>query len=164
MNRLAKESRIRADSKTGKAGTLVLWRTQQSLLPIEELARAAGLHIGLVEQLVEYGVVEPAPGSASPILFPIARSLGIDPVHFGVVMAVNMEVGLCHPPVGLNLYVASGISGLRITELTVAVWPWLLAMILFLVAVTYVPVISLWLPSLLGTGPTCAGDSSFWAE
>lgn len=87
----------------------------------------------------------------APILFPIARSLGIDPVHFGVVMAVNMEVGLCHPPVGLNLYVASGISRLGITELTVAVWPWLLAMILFLVAVTYVPVISLWLPRLLGT-------------
>lgn len=72
MKRTAKENRTRADSKTGKAGTLVLWRTQQSLLPIEELARAAGLHIRLVEQLVEYGVVEPAPGSDSPILFPVS--------------------------------------------------------------------------------------------
>ena len=72
MNRRAKENRIRAHSKAGKPGTLVLWRTQQPLLPMEELARAAGLHIGLVEQLVEYGVIEPAPGSASSILFPIA--------------------------------------------------------------------------------------------
>lgn len=72
MNRLAKEDRIRPESKSGTPGTLVLWRTQQSLLPIEELAREAGLHIGLVEQLVEYGIIEPAPDSASPILFPVA--------------------------------------------------------------------------------------------
>jgi C4-dicarboxylate transporter, DctM subunit len=88
----------------------------------------------------------------APILFPIARNLGVDPVHFGIVMAVNMEVGMCHPPVGLNLYVASGISRLGITELTIAVLPWLLAMILFLVAVTYVPALSLWLPRLVGAG------------
>lgn len=71
MTRLAKENPIRGNSKTGKPGALVLWRTQQSLLPIDELAHAAGLHIALVEQLVEYGVIEPAPGSA-PILFPVA--------------------------------------------------------------------------------------------
>ena len=53
----------------------------------------------------------------APILFPTAMRLGIDPVHFGILIDVNMEVGLCHPPVGLNLYVASGISGLGITEL-----------------------------------------------
>ncbi|NMG33380.1 TRAP transporter large permease subunit [Azoarcus sp. TTM-91] len=86
----------------------------------------------------------------APILFPIAIALGIDPVHFGIIMVVNMEVGLCHPPVGLNLYVASGITKMGITELTVAVWPWLLSMLVFLVLVTYVPAISLWLPRTLG--------------
>ncbi|MBV9065639.1 MAG: TRAP transporter large permease subunit [Methylobacteriaceae bacterium] len=86
----------------------------------------------------------------APILFPIATSLGVNPVHLGVLMAVNMEVGLCHPPVGLNLYVASGVAKMGITELTVAVWPWLLAMLIFLVVITYVQVISLWLPRALG--------------
>ena len=86
----------------------------------------------------------------APILFPIAKSLGVDPVHLGVLMAVNMEVGLCHPPVGLNLYVASGITKMGITELTGAVWPWLVAMLVFLVFVTYVPALSLALPHLLG--------------
>ncbi|RVU12609.1 TRAP transporter large permease [Methylobacterium oryzihabitans] len=86
----------------------------------------------------------------APILFPIAAKLGIDPVHFGILIVVNMEVGMCHPPVGLNLYVASGITRMGITELTVAVWPWLLTMLVFLVVVTYVPAISLWLPRMLG--------------
>ena len=85
----------------------------------------------------------------APILYPVAAKLGVDPVHLGILMAVNMEVGLCHPPVGLNLYVASGITKMGITELTVAVWPWLLTMIGFLVLVTYWPPLSLWLPHLL---------------
>jgi C4-dicarboxylate transporter DctM subunit len=86
----------------------------------------------------------------APILFPVAMALGIDPVHFGILITVNMEVGMCHPPVGLNLYVASGITRMGITELTVAVWPWLLTMLVFLVLVTYVPMLSLWLPRTLG--------------
>ncbi len=86
----------------------------------------------------------------SPILFPVAMKLGIDPVHFGIMMVVNMEVGMCHPPVGLNLYVASGITKMGITELTVAVWPWLLTMLVFLVVVTYWPGLSLWFPRMLG--------------
>ncbi len=85
----------------------------------------------------------------APILFPVAVKLGIDPVHFGILIVVNMEVGMCHPPVGLNLYVASGITKMGITELTVAVWPWLLTMLGFLVLVTYYPPLSLWLPNLL---------------
>jgi C4-dicarboxylate transporter DctM subunit len=68
----------------------------------------------------------------------------------GILIVVNMEVGMCHPPVGLNLYVASGVTKMGITELTIAVWPWLLAMIGFLILVTYVPSLSLWLPRLLG--------------
>ncbi|TXH61300.1 MAG: TRAP transporter large permease subunit [Thiothrix sp.] len=86
----------------------------------------------------------------APILFPMAMKLGIDPIHFGIIMVVNMEVGMCHPPVGLNLYVASGITKMGITELTIAVWPWLLTMLIFLVLVTYIPAISLWFPKLLG--------------
>jgi C4-dicarboxylate transporter DctM subunit len=86
----------------------------------------------------------------APILFPVAMKLGIDPVHFGIIMVVNMEVGMCHPPVGLNLYVASGITKMGITELTVAVWPWLLSMLGFLMVVTYWPGLSLWFPKWLG--------------
>ncbi|HEV8028903.1 MAG TPA: TRAP transporter large permease subunit [Stellaceae bacterium] len=86
----------------------------------------------------------------APILYPIVTKLGVDPVHFGILMAVNMEVGLCHPPVGLNLYVASGIAKMGISELTIAVLPWLLTMLVFLGVVTYWPGLSLWLPHLLG--------------
>ncbi len=86
----------------------------------------------------------------APILFPTAMKLGIDPVHFGILIDVNMEVGLCHPPVGLNLYVASGISGIGITELTKAVMPWLLTLLVFLVIVTYWPWLTLVLPRALG--------------
>jgi C4-dicarboxylate transporter, DctM subunit len=86
----------------------------------------------------------------APILFPVAMKLGIDPVHFGILIVVNMEVGMCHPPVGLNLYVASGITKMGITELTIAVWPWLLTMLCFLVIVTYWPALSIWLPTTLG--------------
>ncbi len=85
----------------------------------------------------------------APILFPVAMKLGIDPIHFGILITVNMEVGMCHPPVGLNLYVASGITKMGITELTVAVWPWLLTMLCFLMVVTYWPPLSTWLPNLL---------------
>ncbi len=86
----------------------------------------------------------------APILFPVAMKLGIDPVHFGIIMTVNMEIGMCHPPVGLNLYVASGITKMGITELTIAVWPWLVTMLVFLVIVTYWPALSIWLPQTLG--------------
>jgi len=85
----------------------------------------------------------------APILFPVAMKLGIDPIHFGIIMVVNMEVGMCHPPEGLNLYVASGITKMGITELTVAVMPWLLTMVGFLLLITYVPQITLWLPNLI---------------
>ncbi|MBV8379334.1 MAG: TRAP transporter large permease subunit [Paucibacter sp.] len=87
----------------------------------------------------------------APILFPVATKLGIDPVHFGILIVVNMEVGMCHPPVGLNLYVASGIAKMGITELTIAVWPWLLTMLVFLVLVTYWPTLTLALPHWLGS-------------
>lgn len=86
----------------------------------------------------------------APILYPLATKLGINPVHLGILMIVNTEVGLCHPPVGLNLYIASSIAKMGISEITISVLPWLCAMLIFLGLVTYVPEISLWLPHLLG--------------
>jgi C4-dicarboxylate transporter, DctM subunit len=86
----------------------------------------------------------------APILFPVAVQLGIDPIHFGILIVVNMEIGMCTPPVGLNLYVASGIAKMGMTELTKAVGPWLLTMLAFLALVTYVPSVSLWLPRMMG--------------
>jgi len=88
----------------------------------------------------------------APILFPVAMALGIDPVHFGIIMVVNMEIGMCTPPVGLNLYVASSIAKMGITDLTIAVMPWLLTMLGFLLIITYLPQISLWLPNYLFGG------------
>jgi C4-dicarboxylate transporter DctM subunit len=85
----------------------------------------------------------------APLLFPMAMQLGIDPIHLGVLMTVNMEIGMITPPVGLNLYVASGISRLGLTETTKACAPWILVMMAYLVLITYVPAISLWLPNLL---------------
>src|ERR1700682_5314503 len=91
----------------------------------------------------------------APILYPAAMVLGINPVHLGILIDVNMEVGLCHPPVGLNLYVASGISRVGITQLTKAVIPWLVTMLVFLVIVTYWPALSIWLPQQMGMmGPS----------
>ncbi len=85
----------------------------------------------------------------APLLFPMAMELGINPIHLGVLMTVNMEIGMITPPVGLNLYVASGISRLGLTETTKACAPWILVMLVYLMLITYVPQISLWLPNLL---------------
>ena len=86
----------------------------------------------------------------APILFPVAMALGIDPVHFGIIITVNMEIGMITPPVGLNLFVASGITKQGMTEMTIAVLPWLYTMLVFLIMVTYIPGISLFLPRMLG--------------
>jgi C4-dicarboxylate transporter DctM subunit len=85
----------------------------------------------------------------APILFPIAMQLGIDPVHLGIIMVVNMEIGLITPPVGLNLFVTSGITNMSVLEVVRAAMPWLGILLLFLILVTYVPIISTFLPDLL---------------
>ena len=82
----------------------------------------------------------------APILFPAAMTLGIDPVHLGIVYVVNMEIGMVTPPVGLNLFVASGITGMSLIEVVRASFSWLMILVAFLVFVTYVPEVSLWLP------------------
>jgi C4-dicarboxylate transporter DctM subunit len=86
----------------------------------------------------------------APIFFPIAMKLGIDPIHLGIVMVVNMEIGLVHPPVGLNLFVTSAVTGLTLGQTIRAALPWLSILLMFLILVTYVPFISLALPNWLG--------------
>ena len=86
----------------------------------------------------------------APILFPIAMQLGIDPIHLGIIMVVNMEIGLITPPTGLNLFVTSAVTGMPLTRVVRAVSPWLLVMLAFLILVTYVPFVSLALPNWLG--------------
>jgi C4-dicarboxylate transporter DctM subunit len=84
-----------------------------------------------------------------PLLLPIAMTLGIDPIHFGVIMVINMELGMITPPVGLNLFVAAGITGLSLKEVVVASLPWSATIVAGLLLVTYIPEISLWLPHLM---------------
>jgi C4-dicarboxylate transporter DctM subunit len=85
----------------------------------------------------------------APILFPIAVKLGIDPIHLGVIMVVNMEIGMITPPVGLNLFVTAGITGENLTWVLKAALPWLLILLVFLMLITYIPQISLWLPEYI---------------
>ena len=85
----------------------------------------------------------------APIVFPTAVQLGIDPIHLGIIMVVNMEIGMVTPPVGLNLFVASGITGMTLIEVVKASWKWLMVLLAFLITITYVPWISLFLPNLL---------------
>ncbi|MFZ5731990.1 MAG: TRAP transporter large permease [Pseudomonadota bacterium] len=85
----------------------------------------------------------------APIVFPTAVQLGIDPIHLGIIFVVNMEIGMVTPPVGLNLFVASGITGMPLVNVVAASWRWLMILLGFLVVVTYVPELSLWLPNLI---------------
>jgi C4-dicarboxylate transporter DctM subunit len=87
----------------------------------------------------------------APLVFPIAVQLGIDPIHLGIIMVVNMEIGMITPPVGLNLFVTAGVAGMSVMNVVRAALPWVSIMFLFLIIVTYVPVLSTWLPiSLMG--------------
>ncbi|MDH3002167.1 C4-dicarboxylate TRAP transporter large permease protein DctM [Pasteurella multocida] len=83
----------------------------------------------------------------APILFPIAVQLGIDPIHLGVIMVVNMEIGMITPPIGLNLFVASAVSKMPLTAVIRAATPWLMLLLAFLIAITYIPAISMALPN-----------------
>ena len=85
----------------------------------------------------------------APILFPIAVELGIDPIHLGIIMVVNMEIGMVTPPVGLNLFVTSGITDMTVLSVVRAALPWLGVLFVFLIIITYVPWISLLLPNAL---------------
>ena len=85
----------------------------------------------------------------APLFLPIVLQLNIDPIHFGIIMTVNMEIGMITPPVGLNLFVASGISGLSLWDVFKGAAPFMIIMLFALFIITYIPTISLWFPKLL---------------
>jgi len=84
----------------------------------------------------------------APLVFPIAIELGIDPIHLGIIMVVNMEIGMITPPVGLNLFVTAGVAKMSMLGVVKAAAPWLIIMFIFLIIVTYVPAVSTWLPTI----------------
>ncbi|BDR14143.1 TRAP transporter large permease [Vibrio sp. STUT-A11] len=85
----------------------------------------------------------------APLVFPIAIALGIDPIHLGIMMVVNMEIGMITPPVGLNLFVTAGVAKMSMMSVVKAALPWVAVMFLFLIIVTYIPWVSTWLPTML---------------
>ncbi len=85
----------------------------------------------------------------APLVFPIAIELGIDPIHLGIIMVVNMEIGMITPPVGLNLFVTSGVAGMPMMRVVRAALPFTAVLFVFLIMVTYIPAISTWLPTLM---------------
>ena len=85
----------------------------------------------------------------APLVFPIAMELGIDPIHLGIIMVVNMEIGMITPPVGLNLFVTAGVARMSVTDVVKAALPWVGIMFVFLIIVTYVPAVSTWLPTTM---------------
>ncbi|WP_298862649.1 TRAP transporter large permease [uncultured Sulfitobacter sp.] len=85
----------------------------------------------------------------APLVFPIAIELGIDPIHLGIIMVVNMEIGMITPPVGLNLFVTSGVANMPMMNVVRAALPFLAVLFVFLIMVTYIPAISTWLPTLM---------------
>ncbi|MBL4826853.1 MAG: TRAP transporter large permease subunit [Spongiibacteraceae bacterium] len=86
----------------------------------------------------------------TPIVFPIAMSMGIDPIHLGILMVVNMQIGLVTPPVGLNLFVTAGVANMTMEEVIKAALPWLMVLLFVLMLITYIPAISLSVPALMG--------------
>ncbi|TWT01839.1 TRAP transporter large permease [Planomicrobium sp. CPCC 101079] len=108
------------------------------LLAINLLLLVVGMFIDTISALVVL----------TPILLPIVVAVGVDPVHFGVILVANLAIGFITPPLGVNLFVASSVGGVQFERIAVAVLPFLFAMIICLLVITYVPGLSLWLPNL----------------
>lgn len=87
----------------------------------------------------------------APLFFPIAQQMNIDPIHFGIIMIFNLELGMLTPPLGLNLFVAAGMTGFPLSRIIKAAMPFIIAMLLLLIIYTYIPFFSTWLPNLLST-------------
>jgi tripartite ATP-independent transporter DctM subunit len=85
-----------------------------------------------------------------PILLPIVLKLGIDPIHFGLIMTLNLMIGLLHPPLGMVLFVLARVAKLSVERTTVAILPWLVPLLIALIAITYIPELTLWLPKYMG--------------
>ena len=86
----------------------------------------------------------------TPILLPVMLNFGVDPVHFGMIMLMNLGIGLCHPPVGSILFVGCAVGKISLEDAMRQIWPFYCVMFFVLILVTYVPLISLWLPRALG--------------
>ena len=86
----------------------------------------------------------------TPILLPVVMKFGVDPVHFGMIMLLNLGIGLCHPPVGAILFVGCAVGRVTIEQVVREIWPFYGVMFLVLMLVTYIPSVSLWLPRILG--------------
>ncbi|MET0962435.1 MAG: TRAP transporter large permease [Noviherbaspirillum sp.] len=87
-----------------------------------------------------------------PILLPIVLKLGIDPIHFGLIMTLNLMIGLLHPPLGMVLFVLARVAKLSVERTTMAILPWLVPLFAALIAITYIPEITLWLPRMMAAG------------
>ena len=109
------------------------------LLAINVLLLVVGMFIDTISALVVL----------TPILLPIVVAVGVDPVHFGVILVANLAIGFITPPLGVNLFVASSVGGVKFEKIVVAILPFLLSMIICLLVITYIPALSLWLPNLL---------------
>lgn len=109
------------------------------LLAINLLLLVVGMFIDTISALVVL----------TPILLPIVVAVGVDPVHFGVILVANLAIGFITPPLGVNLFVASSVGGVKFEKIVVAILPFLLSMIICLLVITYIPALSLWLPSFL---------------
>jgi TRAP-type C4-dicarboxylate transport system permease large subunit len=83
-----------------------------------------------------------------PVLLPVVQQLGIDPVHFGLIMVLNLMIGLLHPPMGMVLFVLARVARMSLERTTMAIVPWLVPLLGSLILITYVPSISLWLPRM----------------
>lgn len=108
------------------------------LLAINLLLLVVGMFIDTISALVVL----------TPILLPIVVTVGVDPVHFGVILVANLAIGFVTPPLGVNLFVASSVGGVRFEKIAFAVIPFLLSMIVCLLIITFIPALSLWLPGL----------------
>ena len=115
------------------------------------LAFVAGLSGAAPLHAQDYPVPSRAITILVPILVPICQQLGIDLVHFGLVMVLNLMIGLLHPPMGMVLFVLARVANLSVERTTMAILPWLVPLLGSLLLITYVPSISLWLPRLLSS-------------
>jgi C4-dicarboxylate transporter DctM subunit len=109
------------------------------LLVINLLLLIVGMFIDTISALVVL----------TPILLPIVTAVGVDPIHFGVILVANLAIGFITPPLGVNLFVASSVSGVKIEKISMAILPFLFSMIISLLVITYVPALSIWLPEFL---------------
>ncbi|MGI4816251.1 MAG: TRAP transporter large permease [Janthinobacterium lividum] len=141
------------------ASTLMSWiiTYDQAAANLVEIIAAWHVHPWLLLAVINVALLAigafvegvPALLILTPILLPLVKSVGVDPVHFGVIMVFNLLIGLIHPPIGLGLFIMSNVTGLSVEKVTRAVIPFLIPLVIALIAITYLPFISMTLPNLV---------------